>query len=89
MALFDLPLEQLQTYCPKRDEQPDFDSFWQSTLDEARSFPLNARFESVDYGLDILEVADVTFNGFGGQPIKGWFLAPKKHRGKLPCVVQY
>lgn len=89
MAFFDLPLEQLVTYCPPRDEQLDFDAFWQSTLDEARSFPLNAHFESVDYGLDMLEIADVTFNGFGGQPIKGWFLAPKQPCGKLPCVVQY
>ena len=89
MALFDFPLEQLKTYCPPRDEQPDFDAFWKETLDEARSYPLNAGFEQVDYGLDLLEIADVTFNGFGGQPIKGWFLAPKHKRGKLPCVVQY
>ncbi|MCE5258776.1 MAG: acetylxylan esterase [Chloroflexi bacterium] len=89
MALFDFPLEQLKTYCPPRDEQPDFDAFWEETLDEARSYPLNAGFEQVDYGLDLLEIADVTFNGFGGQPIKGWFLAPKHKRGKLPCVVQY
>ncbi|MHB9033614.1 MAG: acetylxylan esterase [Anaerolineae bacterium] len=89
MALFDLPLEQLQNYKPPRTEQPDFDAFWQATLAEARSYPLNAHFEAVDYGLDMLEIADVTFNGFGGQPIKGWFLAPKHRRGKLPCVVQY
>lgn len=89
MAFFDFPLEKLQTYLPPRDEQPDFDAFWKETLDEARSFPLNASFKQVDFGLDLLEIADVTFNGFGGQPIKGWFLAPKKRRGKLPCVVQY
>ena len=44
MAFFDLPLKELQTYLPERTEQPDFDSFWQSTLDEARTFPLNATF---------------------------------------------
>ena len=88
MAFFDLPLDKLQTYLPERDERPDFDAFWQATLEEARSYPLNASFTAVDYGLNELETADVTFNGFGGQPIRGWFVAPKK-RSKLPCVVQY
>ena len=75
--LFDLPLEQLQTYLPERSEPADFDSFWQNTLAEARQYPLEARFEPVDYGLRLVEVFDVTFNGFGGQPIKGWFLLPR------------
>jgi hypothetical protein len=79
MAFFDLPLDQLKTYLPARDEPADFDSFWKSTLNEARTFPLNATFEKVDYGLVAQETFDVTFNGFGGQPIKGWFILPAQH----------
>jgi cephalosporin-C deacetylase len=51
MAIFDLPLNELKTYLPTREEPADFDGFWQSTLEEARSFPLNETFERVDYGL--------------------------------------
>ncbi len=89
MAFFDLSLDQLQTYCPQVAEPADFDAFWQATLAEARQFPLNAAFEKVDYGLAAQETFDVTFSGFGGQPIKGWFLLPMQRREPLPCVVEY
>ena len=86
---FDLPLEELQSYCPPREEPADFDAFWQGTLAEARDFPLNAVFEPVDYGLQAVEAFDVTFNGYGGQPIKGWLLLPRQRQEPLPCVVEY
>ena len=91
MAFFDLPLDQLKTYLPTREEPADFDSFWKSTLDEAREFPLDATFEKMDYGLVAQETFDVTFNGFGGQAVKGWLILPAKAQrsGKLPCVVEY
>src|ERR1044071_3342234 len=89
MAFFDLPLDQLRSYLPPRDEPADFDAFWQQTLDEARQTPLNPGYAPVDYGLAMLEVFDVTFNGYGGQPIKGWLLLPRQRSGPLPCVIEY
>jgi cephalosporin-C deacetylase len=89
MAFFDLSLKELQTYCPDRDEPADFDSFWKSTLEETGTFPLHAKFDKVDYGLVAQETFDVTFSGFGGQPVKGWFILPKQRTGKLPCVVEF
>lgn len=87
--LFDLPLEQLQTYLPQRPEPADFDAFWSRTLAQARAFPLDARFAAVETGLKLVDVFDVTFNGFGGQPIKGWFVLPAGTKSPLPCVVEY
>jgi cephalosporin-C deacetylase len=87
--LFDLPLDQLKTYLPPREEPADFDAFWQETLSEASEFPLNASFEPVDYGLRSVDTYDVTFNGYGGQPVKGWLLLPRGHTTPLPCVVQF
>ena len=78
MAFFDLALNELKTYCPDRDEPGDFDSFWTSTLDEARAFALTATFEKVDFGLVAQETFDVTYNGFGGQPVKGWLILPSQ-----------
>ena len=89
MAFFDMPLEQLEVYKPTREEQPDFDAFWADTLAQARQYDLNVVFERVDYGLKLVETYDVTFSGYGGQPIKGWFLLPAQRSGKLPCVVEY
>jgi cephalosporin-C deacetylase len=89
MAVFDLPLDELKTYRPEREEPADFDAFWAQTLAETRRKPLEARFEPVDCGLRLMEVIDVTFNGYGGQPVKGWLYLPRRREGKLPCVVEY
>ncbi|MBK9941708.1 MAG: acetylxylan esterase [Kouleothrix sp.] len=89
MAFFDLTLDQLRTYLPPRDEPPGFDAFWRDTLADARRTPLDPRFAPVDAGLRTVEVFDLSFNGFGGQPIKGWLLLPRQRQGALPCVVEY
>jgi cephalosporin-C deacetylase len=89
MAQFDLPYEQLLRYAPPRDEPADFDAFWQVTLAVAEQHPLDARFVPFDAGLQTLDSFDVTFNGYGGQPIKGWLLLPRGRSAPLPCVVEY
>jgi len=87
--MFDMPLAQLRAYCPPRSEPADFDEFWKQTLDEVRSFPLSPRYDPVDYGLRLVDTFDVTFNGFGGQPIKAWLFLPRERSTPLPCVVEY
>jgi cephalosporin-C deacetylase len=89
MAFIDLPFDELQRYRPERSEPADFDAFWQATLSEARAFPLRAQFAPVEAGLRAVETFDVTFAGYGGQPIKGWFLLPRQRAGLLPCVIEY
>src|SRR5512144_1211389 len=89
MAFFDLPLEKLQTYQPPRSEPADFDAFWQATLSESRAYPLQPSFNPYDAGFRNLDTFDVTFNGYGGQPVKGWLLLPRDRQGRLPCVVEY
>jgi cephalosporin-C deacetylase len=84
-----MPLEQLEAYCPLREEPADFDDFWRTTLDDARRHSLDARFEPADHNLKTIEVFDVTFAGFGGQPIKGWLMLPRERQEPMPCVVRY
>jgi cephalosporin-C deacetylase len=86
---FDLPLEQLKTYLPIRSEPEDFDAFWRKTLAQTRDYPLNSRFEPIETGLNFLDVYDVTYNGYGGQPIKGWFLLPNNYSKPLACIVEF
>jgi cephalosporin-C deacetylase len=88
-VLSDLPLAELERYRPVRTEEPDFDDFWQTTLAAARAVGGRATFTAVDHGLRTVDTWDVTFPGFDGQPIRGWFLAPRERRGPLPTVVQY
>lgn len=89
MPLLDMPLEQLKTYKPERNEPSDFDEFWHDTLTVTRNHPINAVFEPVDYGMNTVDTFDVTFSGYGGQRIKGWYLVPKNVQGSLPAVVEY
>jgi cephalosporin-C deacetylase len=88
-VLFDLPLEELRTYRPARQEPADFQQFWDETLVQTRRHPLAARFEPIDFGLQSAETFDVTFSGYEGQPIKGWFLLPRQRREPVPCVVEF
>ncbi len=89
MAFFDMSLAELQVYRPERSEPPDFDSFWQTTLAETHQYALNPAFEPVDSGLRVFDVYDVTFSGYGGQPVKGWFIKPAGANGPLPCVLEF
>lgn len=85
----DLPLDQLRAYRPERDEPADYRAFWDATLDAARAAATPPTFTPHDSGLSTVDVHDVTFSGYGGHLIKGWFLAPRGAEGPLPCVVEY
>lgn len=89
MSFFDMPRHELEVYLPERHEPADFDAFWQQTLEQTRMHPLAAEFAPVNYHLQTVETYDVTFAGYGGQPIKGWLLLPRERSGPLPCVVEY
>ncbi len=89
MPFFDLPLPQLQHYKPERNEPADFDDFWATTLAEVRAHPLAATFTPYAGLFDTIEAFDVTFAGYGGQPIKAWLMLPRHRTGPLPCVVEF
>jgi cephalosporin-C deacetylase len=90
MAQFDLPIEELRTYLPEDSEPADFDAFWTRTLQETRSHNLNARFQRIDDPThQLVNVYDLTFAGFAGHPVRGWFLEPAGNTGRLPCLVQF
>ncbi|MFI1094219.1 acetylxylan esterase [Streptomyces sp. NPDC020917] len=89
MLDYDMPLEELRTYRADIEAPGDFDAFWAATLAEARQFPLTAVFEEVDTGLVGTRTYDVTFAGFGGHPIKGWFTVPAAATEPLPLVMHY
>ena len=89
MSRFDLPIDELRTYRPEVREPADFDEFWRRTLDEARAIGGEVSLERVDSPLSTVEVWDVTFPGFGGHPIRAWYLLPVGTEGRLPTVVEF
>lgn len=88
MPLFDLPADELTHYKPLVSEPSDFDVFWKGSIAEARQFPSETQLNLIDFGIETLQVYDVTFNGYGGQPIRGWLLRPSNAKLR-PVVVEY
>ncbi|MUL40286.1 acetylxylan esterase [Streptomonospora sp. PA3] len=89
MPITDLPADQLREYRAAPTAAEDFDGFWAATLDDARRHDAPPRTAPAASPLTTLEVLDVAFPGFGGEPVKAWLLLPRERRGRLPCVVQY
>lgn len=85
----DRPLSELQTIESSARLPADLGDFWRSTLEEARAQAVDPVVERVETGLTAIDVFDVTFSGFGGQPIRAWLRTPAGASGPLPTVVQY
>lgn len=85
----DLELDQLVNYLPERHEPSDLDEFWARQLAAADGHPLDATFTPVPTLLETIDSFDVSFRGYGGQPVRGWLNLPRHRSGRLPCVVEY
>ncbi|HWS57475.1 MAG TPA: acetylxylan esterase [Actinotalea sp.] len=87
--LTDLPEPDLWQHTSALVEPEDFDEFWDRTLREARRHDHAPRLTPVAGPLRTIEVHDVTFPGFAGEPVRAWLRRPAGIRGPLPTVVQY
>lgn len=88
MPLTDLSLHELREYRPEITGPADFDSFWAATLAESRAVGGETVIVPADTPVTELIVEDLTFPGFGGDPIRAWITRPRAS-GALPTVVQY
>jgi len=89
MPLNELPPEELASYTPHLVAPDDLDLFWATTLDGARASAKPPAFDQVDCGLTLVDCFDVTFSGFGGDPVRAWFHVPAAASGPLPVVVRF
>jgi cephalosporin-C deacetylase len=85
----DLPLDELERYAPEVAEPADFDAFWRATLAAADEVPVLLDVRPVDSGLRLVDSWDVTFAGFGGDPVRAWYTRPAGVSEPLPAVVEY
>ena len=89
MPRFDLSPAELRTYRPVVAEPADFDAFWQRTLASSRRLAAPAEHTRVESPLKLVDVYDLTFSGYGGDRVRGWFVVPAGASGPLPTVVEY
>ncbi len=90
MTQFDMPLDELRAYRPEVAEPADFDAFWTTTLTQARDLGGDVTLEPIAAQLPGVEIFDMTFPGFNGEPIKAWYSRPAgMPNAALPVVVQF
>lgn len=89
MAQFDLPLEQLRTYTADLAEPDDLDDFWRATLSAATEYDLAVSVAPYPTPWKLIDTYDVTFAGYGGNPVKAWLTVPAGTAAPLPTVVVY
>jgi cephalosporin-C deacetylase len=85
----DLPEHELRTYTSDQRDPEDFDEFWADTLATSRAAGVDVVVTPVETGLTTVEVYDVTFPGYDGQPVKAWLRVPAGATGPLPTIVQF
>ncbi|MBM7618463.1 cephalosporin-C deacetylase [Bacillus tianshenii] len=78
---------QLESYLPSQTKQHDHDAFWERTLIETRSRPLNEQLELMDYPIKQVKAYEVSYHGFDDTPIQGYYIIPTQFEGKLPCLI--
>ena len=81
--------EDLRRYSPTVVEPADFDAFWRTTLDGARARPVLVDVRPHPTDLRLVDTWDVTFAGFGGDPVRAWYTRPAGVDAPLPAVVEY
>ncbi|WP_423463853.1 acetylxylan esterase [Promicromonospora sp. MS192] len=80
----------LHAYRSTQDLPDDFAAFWRDTLAEARAASAEAPAAvPVPTPLDAIDVLDVTFPGFAGDPVRAWLRLPRHRSGPLPAVVHF
>ena len=87
--LRDLSLPELREYRPEVEEPGDFDEFWSAELAAAAGHVAEPVFTPADTPARHADVFDVTFPGYGGDPVKAWFLLPHAAPPDSALIVEY
>src|SRR5450755_3391644 len=87
--LSDLALPELRQYRPEVEEPADFDEFWASELAAARAHATEPSFARADSRVRHADVLDVTFPGYGGEPVRAWLLVPHELAPGAAFVVEF
>lgn len=89
MANTDFPIDILRNYAPDVLEPSDFDEFWSSTIAGARRADRGFTLTPAPTTITQVIVEDLTFSGYGGEPIKAWVTRPANATAPLPAVIEF
>ncbi|MBH0008395.1 acetylxylan esterase [Salinibacterium sp. SWN1162] len=87
--LTDLTAIELDNYRSAQTEPNDFDQFWAETLEQTRSHDLGVTVRRVESPLRTIDIYDLRFAGYAGEPVAAWLRVPSGIEGPLPALVQF
>jgi cephalosporin-C deacetylase len=89
VPLYDLSPAELAEHRSATPVPDDLAAFWAETLADARAVAAAPTTVPVDTGLPLVSTWDVTFSGFGADPVRAWFHRPASISGPVPLVVRF
>jgi len=87
--LFDMPLEELQTYQGMNPKPGDFDSYWSTALAEMRALDPSVELKPADFQTSFAKCSHLYFTGVGGARVHAKLLQPKQSNGAGPAVLKF
>ena len=87
--MFDMPLEQLETYQGRNPRPDDWDAFWDSSLAEMRAIDPDVELVPADFEVDFAECYHLYFNGVGGARVHAKLLRPRGQTAPHPAVLMF
>ena len=87
--LFDMPFEQLESYQGTNPRPHDFDTFWDTALDEMRAVTPNVELVPADFQTNFADCYHMYFTGVRGARIHAKLMKPKNAQSPHPAVVMF
>jgi len=83
-----MDLKTLKKYKPALTRKSDFEAFWEGTLLESKSQPLNVEMRKIVYPAKRIDAYKVFYSGFNGARICGYFIT-EKNAGNNPTILYF
>lgn len=89
MPVFEMPLEQMQTYRGCSPRPDDFDQYWADALAQLDRLSMDYHLVPADFTAPGVECFDLWFTGVRGAKIHCKFLKPSQIQGKIPAIAVF
>jgi cephalosporin-C deacetylase-like acetyl esterase len=87
--MFDMPLEELQTYQGTNPVPRDFDGFWDAGLADMRAVDPQVELTPAEFRTSFADCSHMYFTGVGGARIHAKLLRPRNISQTHPAVLIY
>jgi cephalosporin-C deacetylase len=87
--MFDMPLNQLESYAGTNPRPTDFDSFWEKSLADMRAVNPEIKLIPAEFKTSFADCYHLYFTGLGGARIHAKLLRPHHSSGPRPAVIMF